>query len=150
MSWYPHVTVATVVEQDGHYLMVYENTDTGPKYNQPAGHLEINESLADAALRETLEETGWHVELTGVLSLNLYTAPSNNVTYLRVTFTANALQQMENAKLDDGIISAQWLSLDEIRERESQLRSPLVLADIYRQRAGHISPLELIANIPVQ
>jgi ADP-ribose pyrophosphatase YjhB (NUDIX family) len=54
----PHVTVATVIENDGKFLLVEELADGKAVYNQPAGHLDANESLEQAAIRETLEETG--------------------------------------------------------------------------------------------
>lgn len=150
MSWFAHVTVATVTERDGRYLMVYENTDTGPAYNQPAGHLEEDETLEQAALRETLEESGWQVSLTGVLGVSLYKAPANGVTYVRVSFLAEPISQMPDAKLDSDIIEALWLDYEQIKQRHKQLRSPLVLADIERHRSGHVSPLDLVRNIPVQ
>ena len=57
--WQPDVTVATVVVHDGRLLCVEEEANgRGLVINQPAGHLEPDESLPDAALRETLEETG--------------------------------------------------------------------------------------------
>ena len=64
MRFTPHVTVATIVEDNGRFLMVEELADGQAVFNQPAGHLEADESLIQAALRETLEETGWDVELT--------------------------------------------------------------------------------------
>ncbi|RZA05142.1 MAG: NUDIX domain-containing protein, partial [Moraxellaceae bacterium] len=73
MTWAPHVTVATIVERDNRFLMVYEEADGALVYNQPAGHLDPNETLQDAAIRETFEETGWTVKLTGVVGVNLYT-----------------------------------------------------------------------------
>lgn len=88
MSWQPHITVATVVERDGKFLFVEEFKAGQHVFNQPAGHLEANETLAQAALRETLEETAWDVELTGVVGIYLYTAPSNGVTYQRICFAA--------------------------------------------------------------
>ena len=84
MEWKPHITVATVVEDNGRFLMVEELKGERAVLNQPAGHLDPNESLIDAAIRETLEETGYDVELTGVIGIYLYTAPSNGVTYQRV------------------------------------------------------------------
>lgn len=102
MTWAPHVTVATIVERDNRFLMVYEEADGKKVYNQPAGHLDPNETLKDAAVRETLEETGWTVSLTGVVGVNLYTAPSNGITYLRTTFIAEALSHDQTRQLDTG------------------------------------------------
>src|SRR5688572_31807102 len=74
MTWAPHVTVATIIERDDRFLMVYEEADGKKVYNQPAGHLDPNETLQEAAIRETLEETGWTVELTGVVRSEEHTS----------------------------------------------------------------------------
>lgn len=76
MSWQPHITVATIVEHEGKFLFVEEFKANQHVFNQPAGHLEPFETLRQAALRETLEETAWEVELTGVVGIYLYTAPA--------------------------------------------------------------------------
>ncbi|MEY3018867.1 MAG: hypothetical protein RL336_2002 [Pseudomonadota bacterium] len=129
MTWSPHVTVATVVEQDGQFLLVEEHSSEGVVFNQPAGHLDENESLQQAAVRETLEETGYHVELTGYCGVTLYTAPSNSVTYVRHTFTAKVLHHDPAATLDDGIVGPVWMSYDDIATCD-RLRSPIVLKTV--------------------
>ncbi|MFC3116617.1 NUDIX hydrolase [Cellvibrio fontiphilus] len=144
MTWAPHVTVATIIEQDNRYLMVYEEADGQKVYNQPAGHLDPNETLQEAAIRETLEETGWTVELTGVVGVNLYTAPSNGITYFRTTFIARALSHDSQRQLDTGIIEAVWLSYEELVARKHQLRSPMTLQIIEEYRAGRRFPLEVV------
>ena len=100
MRFTPHVTVATIIEDQGRFLLVEEMADGRAVFNQPAGHLEADESLMQAALRETLEETGWDVELTGVTGIYLYTAPSNGVTNHRVCFADKALRQRPAHPLD--------------------------------------------------
>lgn len=144
MNWAPHVTVATIVERDGRFLLVYEEADGKQVYNQPAGHLDPNETLQEAAIRETLEETAWHVKLTGVVGVNLYEAPSNGVTYLRTTFIAEVLTRDTERALDTGIIEAVWLTYEEILERRAQLRSPMTLQIIDEYRAGRRFPMDVI------
>ena len=141
-----HLTVATVVAREDRYLMVREIADGREVINQPAGHVEAGETLQQAALRETLEETGWHVELTGLLGLSHYTSPANGITYYRVSFAAQPRAKQPEASLDDGIIEAPWLTLEEL-ERSAILRSPLVLSDIRKYRQNRIYPLEFIDNI---
>jgi 8-oxo-dGTP pyrophosphatase MutT (NUDIX family) len=126
MRFIPHVTVATIVEDQGRYLMVEELSNDSIVFNQPAGHLEADESLIQAAHRETLEETAWDVDITGISGLYLFRG-ENGVTYQRTCFTATPVAHHHELPLDDGIIRAHWLTLDEIRARQSQLRSPLVL-----------------------
>ncbi len=144
MTWAPHVTVATIIERDNRYLMVYEEFDGNKVYNQPAGHLDPNETLLDAAIRETLEETGWAIQLTGVVGVNLYTAPSNGITYFRTTFIGEAISHDAKRPLDTGIIEAVWLSYEELLERKEQLRSPMTLQIIEDYRAGRRFPLSVV------
>ena len=114
MTWQPHITVATIVEDNGRFLMVEELKGGRAVLNQPAGHLDPNETLTEAAVRETLEETGWDVEATGIVGIYLYTAPSNGVTYQRVCFIAKALKHHPDYQLDEGILRARWLTRDEL------------------------------------
>ena len=100
------------------------------------------ETLPEAALRETLEETGWQVELTGVLGIALYTAPSNGITYHRTTFLATPLRALEDAQLDPDIYRVHWLDYEEILAKSARMRSPLVLASIEQQRRGQCYPLD--------
>jgi len=140
-----HVTVATVVEKAGRYLLVEEIDKQSGNivYNQPAGHLEANESLQEAALRETLEETGWEVALSACLGVALYSAP-NGITYCRTTFLAEALSQRQDAELDPDIIRPHWLEYEEIVALSAKMRSPLVIKAIEQHRSGHCYPLDFI------
>ena len=125
MTWTPHATVATIVEKDGKLLMVEELSHNKPVFNQPAGHIEEGETIFDAALRETLEETGWEVELKHFLGVYTYTAPQNDVTYYRFCFSAKAIEQ-RTSTLDNDIIAAHWLTRKEINGLGERLRSPIV------------------------
>ena len=146
MRFTPHVTVATVVEDQGRFLLVEEMADNSAVFNQPAGHLEADESLIQAALRETLEETGWDIELTGVVGIYLYTAPSNGVTYQRVCFAGKALQQRPDHPLDEGIIGPRWLTRDELAAQPERWRSELVLRCIDDYLSGQHFALSLIRD----
>ena len=146
MRFTPHVTVATVVEDQGRFLLVEELAGGQAVFNQPAGHLEADESLIEAALRETLEETGWQVELTAVTGIYLYTAPSNGVTYQRVCFAAKPLRYLPDSPLDEGIIGPQWLTRDELAAQPERWRSELVLRCIDDYLAGERHSLSLIRD----
>lgn len=148
-TWTPHVTVATVVvnqkPEGDEFLLVHEHSPSGQVYNQPAGHLEQGESLYEAALRETLEETAWEVELTGFLGVSRYEAP-NGTTYIRHSFVATPIRHQPNRVLDEGIIEALWQPFNTIANGDLNLRSPLVLRDIEKFREGLIYPLSLVAD----
>ena len=133
MIWKPHVTVATVLERDGLFLLVEENTDDGIRYNQPAGHLEFGEALSDAAIRETLEETGYTCVPDALVGI-----------YLRFAFSGRVLAHDARRQLDEDIIAAHWLTPDEIRARQAQLRSPMVMRCIDDYLAGCRFPLGLL------
>jgi 8-oxo-dGTP pyrophosphatase MutT (NUDIX family) len=145
-TWKPNATVATVIERDGKYLLVEERDKTTGEmvFNQPAGHLEEGESLLAAACRETMEETGWEISLTGVLSVALHRAPSNGITYLRTTFVGTGVRLFEDAELDPDIHAVHWLTPDEIRAKSAKLRSPLVIDSIEQHQQGVCYPLDLI------
>jgi 8-oxo-dGTP pyrophosphatase MutT (NUDIX family) len=125
--------------------MVEESSRGHIVFNQPAGHVEKNEKITDAALREALEETGWQVRLDHFLGLYTFIAPANGVTYYRFCFAATALARITD-ELDDDIIAAHWLDLDDLKARQSQLRSPLVLQCIEDYRNGRRFPLDVIVE----
>lgn len=145
MSWEPHVTVAVVVERDGRFLLVEEVSDrSAVVLNQPAGHVEQGETLEQAAVREALEETGWEVTLTAFLGLYVYTPPHKpDLTYYRACFLADAARHHPQRALDDGILRAVWMSLDELASSD-RLRSPLVLKCVQDAVAGQRFPLGLV------
>lgn len=147
MCWQPHVTVAAVVEREGRFLMVREASAGGDLvYNQPAGHLEENESLAEAVVREALEETGWEIAPAAVLSIRRYLSPHNGVTYLRTTFLAHAVAHHPDYPRDPDILDALWLTEAELRTRSAEMRSTLVLQSIEDYRSGKRYPLDLLAG----
>ena len=146
MTWQPHITVATIVEHEGRFLMVEELMGGKLVLNQPAGHLDPNETLRDAAIRETLEETGWDVELTAVTGIYLYLAPSNGVTYQRVCFAAKALRHHPERALDTGIVGAPWFTREELASQPQRWRSELVLRCIDDYLQGPLHSLDVIRD----
>lgn len=146
MTWKPHATVAVIVEDtQGRFLLVEEHSDGRLVFNQPAGHVEEGEAIAEAARREALEETGWEVEPEAFLGMYRYVAPANGVTYFRFCFTARPLRHV-SSQLDEGIVAAHWLELDEIRRLGDRLRSPMVLDCILDYRKGRRFPLDVIVE----
>ncbi|MDB3966775.1 NUDIX hydrolase [Porticoccaceae bacterium] len=141
-----HLTVATVVEKDSRFLMVLETKAGQQVINQPAGHVEPGEDILQAALRETMEETGWQVTISGFLGFSTHFAPFNGVTYYRMSFVAQPVGFDTQAVIDPDIDLSQWMTLDEIRAQQQQLRSPMVLSCIEDYLAGRIFPLDIFRN----
>lgn len=146
--WQPDVTVATVVVADGRLLCVEERVNGRLVINQPAGHLEPDESLLEAALRETLEETGWDVRLTAFLGAYQWKAPETGRHYLRFAFAAEPERHDPARPLDDGIVQALWLTPDELLSQRERHRSPLVWRVVADHLAGHRSPLSVLQHLP--
>lgn len=143
MIWTPHVTVAAVVEQDGRYLLVEERSEGRVVFNQPAGHLDPDESLAEAVIREVREETGRVFTPEAVTGIYLWTHPAGE-TFLRVAFCGSVGERLPGSTLDTEIIDARWFSRDEIDALRTQHRSPLVARCIADHRAGARMPVELL------
>ncbi len=141
--WTPHVTVATVVVRDGRLLLVEEAIDGRQVLNQPAGHLEPDESLAAAAVRETLEETGWTVRLSAFIGTYQWTAP-DGTPFLRFAYAAEPVSHDPGRPLDDGILRALWLTPAELKADPGRLRSPLVWQVVADYLAGQRHPLCIV------
>ena len=142
----PHITVACVVERDGQYLIVEERDKSSGNMvlNQPAGHVEAGETLMQAAVRETREETAWEVALIGVIGVSLYVPDSSGASYFRTTFAATGLHELPDAELDPDIYKVHWLDHTTLQRSSARMRSPLVLASIERHRQGHCYPLDIL------
>lgn len=147
-SWYPEVTVATLVERAGRFLFVEEQIEGELLFNQPAGHLEDGESLIAAAVRETLEETGWEVEVEALCGFYLYRSARRGTTILRSAFIAKPLRHHPDRLLDDGIVRACWMTRAEVIAT-GRARSPFVVRCLDDYLAGRRHPLDLIAHIAV-
>lgn len=141
--WTPHVTVATVVVRDGRLLLVEEAINGRQVLNQPAGHLEPDESLAAAAVREILEETGWTVRLSAFIGTYQWTAP-DGTPFLRFAYAAEPVSHDPGRPLDDGILRAVWLTPAELKADPGRLRSPLVWQVVADYLAGQRHPLSIV------
>jgi ADP-ribose pyrophosphatase YjhB (NUDIX family) len=144
MIWKPNVVVAAVAERDGRFLLVEEEADGKLVLNQPAGHLDEGESLLDAVVRETLEETACHFEPEALLGIYRWVHPEKNITYVRFAFIGRITREETGRKLDDGIIRALWLTPREIRAQGARHRSPLLELTLNDYLAGKRYSLDLL------
>lgn len=146
--WKPRVTVAAVVEREGRFLLIEEETSEGLRLNNPAGHLDPGETPAEGAARETLEETAWQFRPTALLGVYLSRfrrkATGEDITYLRLAFCGELLGHDAQRPLDAGIRRTLWLTPEEMRASADRHRSPLVLRCMEDYLAGVRYPLEAV------
>lgn len=143
----PHLTVAAVIERKGRFLLVEERIGSDLVLNQPAGHLEHGESLIDAVIRETREETARDFTPASLVGVYRWSRPDEGLTYVRFCFAGASGEEKLPARLDDGIERTLWLTADEMRRQCHRLRSPMVLACIEDYLAGASHPLDLIRDV---
>ena len=149
--WKPSVTVAAIVEREGRFLMVEEHTREGLRLNNPAGHLDPEESLEQAVVREVLEETGRAFTpqaLVGVYLSRFRRPDGEDVTYLRFAFTGAVGEANPALTLDEGIVRTLWMTPAELRDSQSRHRSPLVLQCVEDHLAGRRTPLQVLCTHP--
>ena len=146
-TWKPSVTVAAVIERDGYFLLIEEETSDGMRLNQPAGHLDPHESLEQAVVREVLEETAHDFIPSALVGMYMSCYRSKrrsiDVTYLRFTFCGSAGREHDQP-LDQGIIRTLWMTRDEIAACQERHRSPIVLRCVDDYLAGIRAPLALL------
>jgi len=142
--WLPHVVVAAIVERDGRFLLVEEETSEGLRLNQPAGHWERGETLTDAVRREALEETAHHVEPLALLGCYTTYYERRDITYLRFAYICEAVGFDAERTLDNGIVRAVWLTPAELAAHPIPHRSPLVMRCLQDYLAGQRFPLDFV------
>ena len=143
----PEITVAAVTETDGRFLVVEECIDRRLVFNQPAGHVEPGETLLEAIVREVREESAWLFAATGLVGVYLWRHPGSGRTMKRFAFTGTVTDHRHGQRLDEGILGTHWLTRSDLKGREPQLRSPLVLRCVDDYLAGHLRPLAAAADL---
>ena len=143
----PRVTVASVIERDGRFLVVEELVNGGEAViNQPAGHVEHGESLLEAVVRETYEETAWQFTPEYLVGIYLWAHPNGNSSFLRVCFGGSVSGHQPDQALDEGILRTHWLTRAELHDQGTRLRSPLVLGVVDDWLAGERYPLGVLKS----
>src|SRR3569833_131104 len=146
----PEITVAAIAETDGRFLVVEERINQRLVFNQPAGHVEQGESLLSAVIRETREETAWRFEPKSLIGVYLWRSPESGVTTMRFAFSGTVDDHKAAQPLDTGIDCTHWLSRSDLREREQQLRSPLVMRCIEDYLGVKRQPLDSVGHLNLQ
>ena len=150
MGWNPEVTVAAIVEHEGRFLMVEELIGGRLVLNQPAGHLEDGETLIDAVVRETREETAWRFLPEALVGIYLWRNPENERSFLRFAFCGRADDHRPAQPLDKGIQRAVWLNRNQLLAQPGRLRSPLVMRCFDDYALGRRQPLDTVATVSLE
>ncbi len=141
------MTVAAVIERDGRFLLVEEETTDGLRLNNPAGHLDCGETPEQACTRETLEETAYSFTpgaLVGIYLSRQINADGRDTTYLRFAFCGELGDCDPHRTLDTGIVRTLWLTADEVRASAARHRSPLLVQCMDDYLRGMRYPLTLV------
>ena len=146
-TWRPNVTVAAIIERDGQFLLVEEETSEGIRINQPAGHLEQDETLIDAVKREVLEETAWQFQPESLTGVYLRTDRASGITYLRFCFFGSCSNHDGQRSLDPDIIRTLWMDCDQMEAASDRMRSPLVIQCLRDYLSGQSYPIEMLHTI---
>jgi 8-oxo-dGTP pyrophosphatase MutT (NUDIX family) len=144
--WRPSATVAAVIERDGRFLFVEEVQDGRRVLNQPAGHLDPNETLIAACSREVLEETAHRFEPTGLVGIYRWHYKPSDVTFLRFCFSGKVFEFDSSRSLDKEIVALHWLTPAELKAKAAMHRSPLVQQCMDDYLAGRNFPIEVLSK----
>lgn len=146
---HPELTVAAVIEQNGRFMMVEERVSGRLVLNQPAGHVEPGETLAEAVIREALEETAWTFVPEATIGVYLWGRDEGSNPFLRVAFSGRCVAHDGRRKLDEGIERVLWLSRQDLVARTAQLRSPMVMRAVEDYERGIRYPVDLFQDLAV-
>ncbi|MCC5794821.1 MAG: NUDIX hydrolase [Chromatiales bacterium] len=141
------LTVAAVVAERDRFLLVEEHAGGRIVLNQPAGHVEPGESLREAVIRETLEETAWHFEPEAIIGIYLWSPGHGEPSFLRVAYTGRCSHHERNRALDHGIIRNVWLTRDQLQQQAARLRSPMVLRAVDDFISGQRHQCDLVSEL---
>ena len=131
-----------IKNSDNKYLFVRERKEGFyGMYNLPAGKLEENELLLDGAKREIKEETGYTVDIKGIVQIG------DAEMFKSFIFLCGIDSNQEYYNSEE-LLSVEWLSLEEIKNIKDQLRSPeLTLDAIKNVEDKKVCSLDIIKQL---
>ncbi len=145
------LTVSSVVERDGRFLIIEERSSGVVVVNHPGGHIEAGETPEAAAVRETLEESGCDIDIRALLGVYLWIHPHTRQNFLRIVFIADLVNEDRRRELDEGICAVHWLTKEDLQRRKRDLRTPVVLRSIEDYLAGKRQPGTFLSRLmPLQ
>ncbi len=137
-----NVIVGCLIEKNHQILLVKEGEEDYGKWNIPAGSAENFEKITDAAIRETFEETGLKVKLTGVLPIGKRII--HDKTFISIRFVAEIVSGEINYDSKE-IIDVKWFSIEEFEKlTKESLRSYDFNKQVVKNYLeGKIYPIEI-------
>jgi len=150
MIWRPDLAAAAIIQRDNRFLIVEERIRGALLLNQPAGHVDDGESIIDAVVRETLEETAWHFVPRALLGIYLWRNPDNGKSILRVAISGEVTYHEAGRELDRPVVAAHWMEREDLLAQTGRLRSPLVMRCIDDYLAGHCHDLAALNYLAAQ
>lgn len=139
-----HVIVGGVLEKGGKVLLVQEaQKKCYKKWNIPAGHLDCNETLMQGAIREIREETGYDVELTGIL--NIANRVIKDDILVTIIFSTKIVRETSDYMTEE-ILDRKWYDYDDIlNNMDEDLRDlNFVKQPIANLKNNQIVPIDVI------
>ena len=129
---------ALLVDEDDRVLLALWNEGPEPTWTMPGGGVELDETVAQAAVREVREETGYDVELGRVLGIDSFAVPADGMgarpyKSVRVIFQGRIVGGELRHEIDGTTDEARWVPLADVA---SLPRVPLVDAALALLRDG--------------
>ena len=94
-----------------------------------------------------MEEAAYEFTPEFLLGVYQWKHTHNHITYLRFAFIGKAGRHFPMQELDEGIVQAVWMDIDEMRDKAGLMRSPQVLTCVEDYLAGKRFPLQVITNL---
>jgi 8-oxo-dGTP diphosphatase len=120
------IVAAVAIKHDGKYLLVQEKQEkVYGLWNFPAGHVDVGETIEEAAIREAKEESGYDVRL--IRKVDIFQV--NSTEMIKHAFEGEIIGGELNFP-EDEILNASWFTYDEISEMKEKLRGSWIYETI--------------------